>query len=143
MQASNSAPIRVLTVDDSASMRALLLGALTSRGFAVEQCEDGQEALEWLASNEVDVIITDINMPRLDGFGLIEKLRTSALHAERPILVLTTESDPAKKQRAREAGATGWIVKPFNPEKLVDAIRRVAPPVRLPGVAQPAPARWP
>jgi two-component system, chemotaxis family, chemotaxis protein CheY len=87
---TQSTTIRVLTVDDSASMRALLLGALTSRGFAVEQCEDGQEALEWLASNEVDVIITDINMPRLDGFGLIEKLRTSALHAERPILVLTT-----------------------------------------------------
>ena len=126
MQASNSAPIRVLTVDDSASMRALLLGALTSRGFAVEQCEDGQEALEWLASNEVDVIITDINMPRLDGFGLIEKLRTSALHAERPILVLTTESSEEKKQRARNAGATGWIVKPFNPDKLLDVIRKVA-----------------
>ncbi len=125
MQASDSAPIRVLTVDDSASMRALLLGALTSRGFAVEQCEDGQEALEWLASNEVDVIITDINMPRLDGFGLIEKLRTSALHAERPILVLTTESSEEKKQRARNAGATGWIVKPFDADKLTAALRRV------------------
>ena len=125
MAASNSAFIRVLTVDDSASMRALLRGALTSRGFNVEQCEDGQEALEWLASNEVDVIITDINMPRLDGFGLIEKLRTSALHAERPILVLTTESSDEKKQRARNAGATGWIVKPFDVEKLTAALRRV------------------
>ena len=118
MEAINPATIRVLTVDDSASMRALLLGALTSRGFAVEQCEDGQEALEWLASNEVDVIITDINMPRLDGFGLIEKLRASALHADRPILVLTTESSDEKKQRARNAGATGWIVKPFDADKL-------------------------
>lgn len=125
MEVSIPATIRVLTVDDSASMRALLLGALTSRGFAVEQCEDGQEALEWLASNEVDVIITDINMPRLDGFGLIEKLRGSALHAERPILVLTTESSDEKKQRARNAGATGWIVKPLDADKLTAALRRV------------------
>jgi two-component system chemotaxis response regulator CheY len=125
MQTSNATPIRVLTVDDSASMRALLLGALTSRGFAVEQAEDGQHALEWLAANEVDVIITDINMPRLDGFGLIEKLRASALHADRPILVLTTESSDEKKQRARNAGATGWIVKPFDADKLTAALRRV------------------
>ena len=117
--------VRVLTVDDSASMRALLRSALSSRGFAVEQCEDGQEALEWLASHEVDVIITDINMPRLDGFGLIEKLRTSALHAYRPILVLTTESSDEKNQRARLAVATGWIVKPFDADKLTTALRRV------------------
>jgi two-component system chemotaxis response regulator CheY len=125
MQSSPTPPIRVLTVDDSASMRALLLGALTSRGFAVEQAEDGQQAFEWLASNEVDVIITDINMPRLDGFGLIEKLRASMLHADRPILVLTTESSDEKKQRARNAGATGWIVKPFDADKLTAALRRV------------------
>lgn len=117
--------IRVLTVDDSASMRALLLAALTSRGFAVEQAVDGQEALEWLATNEVDAVITDINMPRLDGFGLIEKLRGSALHADRPILVLTTESSDEKKRRARDAGATGWIVKPFDADKLTTALRRV------------------
>jgi two-component system chemotaxis response regulator CheY len=125
MQFSPATPIRVLTVDDSPSMRALLLGALTSRGFAVEQAEDGQQALEWLATNEVDVIITDINMPRLDGFGLIERLRASALHAERPILVLTTESSDEKKQRARNAGATGWIVKPFDADRLSTALRRV------------------
>lgn len=125
MQSSPTPPIRVLTVDDSASMRALLLGALSSRGFAVEQAEDGQQAFEWLASNEVDVIITDINMPRLDGFGLIEKLRASTLHADRPILVLTTESSEEKKQRARKAGATGWIVKPFDADKLTAALRRV------------------
>ena len=125
-QASHDASsVRVLTVDDSASMRALLRSALASRGFDVEQCEDGQEALEWLASNEVDVIITDINMPRLDGFGLIEKLRATALHADRPILVLTTESSDEKKQRARQAGATGWIVKPFDADKLTTALRRV------------------
>ncbi len=117
---------RILTVDDSASMRALLNHALTSQGFDVAQAEDGEVALEWLALNEVDVVITDINMPRLDGFGLIEKLRQGNRHRDRPILVLTTESSEEKKARARSAGATGWIVKPFDPEKLVAAGRRVA-----------------
>lgn len=117
---------RVLTVDDSASMRALLKHALTSNGFAVEQADDGVAALEWLAVNEVDVIITDINMPRLDGFGLIEEVRAGSRHRDRPILVLTTESSDEKKARARSAGATGWIVKPFDAEKLTAAVRRVA-----------------
>lgn len=120
-----SKPTRILTVDDSASMRALLNHALASNGFDVEQADDGVSALEWLAANEVDVIITDINMPRLDGFGLIEQLRAGNRHRDRPILVLTTESSDEKKARARAAGATGWIVKPFDPEKLVSAIRRV------------------
>ena len=121
-----SSQVSVLTVDDSASMRALLRTALTSSGFKVEQAEDGQEALEWLETNEVDVVLTDINMPRLDGFGLIEKLRETALHADRPILVLTTESSDEKKVRAKDAGATGWIVKPFDAAKLTAALRRVA-----------------
>jgi two-component system chemotaxis response regulator CheY len=119
-------PTRILTVDDSASMRALLNHALTTQGFDVAQAEDGEVALEWLALNEVDVVITDINMPRLDGFGLIEKLRAGSRHRDRPILVLTTESSEEKKARARSAGATGWIVKPFDPEKLVAAVRRVS-----------------
>ena len=117
---------RILTVDDSASMRALLNHALTTSGFDVSQADDGIAALEWLASNEVDVVITDINMPRLDGFGLIERLRAGSRHRDRPILVLTTESSDEKKARARAAGATGWIVKPFDPEKLATAVRRVA-----------------
>lgn len=117
---------RILTVDDSASMRALLNHALSSQGFAVEQADDGQAALEWLAVNEVDVVITDINMPRLDGFGLIERLRAGSRHRDRPILVLTTESSDEKKARARAAGATGWIIKPFDPQKLAAAVRRVA-----------------
>ena len=121
-----SKPTRILTVDDSASMRALLNHALSTQGFDVAQADDGVSALEWLALNEVDVVITDINMPRLDGFGLIEQLRAGSRHRDRPILVLTTESDAAKKERARAAGATGWIVKPFNPVKLVEAVRRVA-----------------
>lgn len=123
---ASSSPVSVLTVDDSASMRMLLRTALTNSGFEVQQAEDGQEALEWLETNEVDVVLTDINMPRLDGFGLIEKLRETALHAERPILVLTTESSNEKKARAKNAGATGWIVKPFDAAKLTAALRRVA-----------------
>lgn len=126
MSPSQEAPLRILTVDDSATMRMLLNQALTSRGFAVSQAEDGIHALEWLAANEVDVVITDINMPRLDGFGLIERLRDTSRHCDRPILVLTTESSDEKKARARAAGATGWIVKPFDADKLVAAVRRVA-----------------
>ncbi|HQS69294.1 MAG: response regulator [Novosphingobium sp. 28-62-57] len=118
--------LRILTVDDSASMRALLLHALSSRGFDVVQADDGQAALQWLVTNDVDVIITDINMPRLDGFGLIERLRSGERHCDRPILVLSTESSDEKKARARAAGATGWIVKPFDADKLVAAVRRVA-----------------
>ena len=117
---------RILTVDDSPSMRALLNHALAGNGFDVSQAEDGIAALDWLAMNEVDVVITDINMPRLDGFGLIERLRAGSRHRDRPILVLTTESSDEKKARARAAGATGWIVKPFDPEKLIAAVRRVA-----------------
>jgi two-component system, chemotaxis family, chemotaxis protein CheY len=122
----NEKPLRILTVDDSASMRALLKHALASNGFEVAQADDGLAALEWLALNEVDVVITDINMPRLDGFGLIERVRAGSRHRDRPILVLTTESSDEKKQRARRAGATGWIVKPFDTEKLVAAVNRVA-----------------
>ncbi|CAN5194803.1 response regulator [soil metagenome] len=117
---------KILTVDDSRSMRALLRVALIERGYDVSEAEDGVEALEWLETNSADVIITDINMPRLDGFGLIEKVRASTRHIDRPILVLTTESSDEKKKRARDAGATGWIVKPFDPEKLAAAVRRVA-----------------
>jgi len=120
-------PSHILIVDDSASMRALLRHALASGGFRVDQAEDGIAALEWLTANTPDVIITDINMPRLDGFGLIERLREGGAHSERPILVLTTESSEEKKDRARKAGATGWIVKPFQPDKLIAAVRRVAP----------------
>jgi two-component system chemotaxis response regulator CheY len=116
----------ILTVDDSASMRALLNHALSNRGFTVSQADDGQAALEWLAENEVDVVITDINMPRLDGFGLIERVRSGRRHRNCPILVLSTENSDEKKARARAAGATGWIVKPFDQDKLVAAVRRVA-----------------
>ena len=118
----------VLTVDDSRTMREMLRLALADVGFRVIQAEDGIHGLEVLQSapERPQVIVTDINMPRMDGFGFIEEVRGDQRYRGIPILVLTTESDAEKKNRARMAGATGWIVKPFNPDKLVDAIRRVA-----------------
>ncbi len=116
----------VLTVDDSRTMRDMLRLALSEAGYRVVQAVDGVHGLEVLQGETPDVIVTDINMPRMDGFGFIEGVRQSGLHRATPILVLTTESDAEKKSRARQAGATGWIVKPFNAAKLVDALRRVA-----------------
>ena len=118
--------MRVLTVDDSRTMRDMLRLALVKAGFDVVAAVDGEHGLEMLVENGADVIVTDINMPKLDGFGFIERVRDNQTYRATPILVLTTESDPEKKDRARRAGATGWIVKPFNPDKLVEAIRRVA-----------------
>ena len=116
----------VLTVDDSRTMRDMLMLALKDAGYRVVQAEDGVYGLEVLQAESPDIVITDINMPRMDGFGFIEGMRADPNHKATPVLVLTTESDAAKKQRARDAGATGWIVKPFDPAKLVDAVRRVA-----------------
>ena len=118
--------LKVLAVDDSRTMREMLRIALTNAGFDVALAEDGEDGLTTLAGMAPDVIVTDINMPKLDGFGFIEGARSSEAHRGVPILVLTTESAPALKQRAKAAGATGWIVKPFDEQKLVSIIRRVA-----------------
>jgi two-component system chemotaxis response regulator CheY len=115
----------VLTVDDSRTMRDMLKHSLVAAGFRVIQAEDGVHGLEVLAEEKPDVIVTDINMPRMDGFGFIEAVRRDPTCRAMPMLVLTTEVDAEKKLRAKTAGATGWIVKPFDPVKLVDAIRRV------------------
>lgn len=116
----------ILTIDDSRTMRDMLRMALTDGGFDVVQAVDGEDGLQVLKSCEPNVIVTDINMPKLDGFGVIRAVRSDVRWARVPILVLTTESDDAKKRLARECGATGWIVKPFNSEKLIAAINRVA-----------------
>ena len=118
--------LTVLAVDDSRTMRDLLRKALSEAGFTVHTADDGVHGLETLETCAPDVIITDINMPRMDGFGFIEAVRGDARRGRIPILTLTTESAPEMKERAREAGATGWIVKPFDKDKLVAAIRRVA-----------------
>lgn len=118
----------VLTVDDSRTMRDMLRFALTDAGHTVVQAEDGVHGVEVMREHgQFDVIITDINMPRMDGYGFIGEVRKDTINRATPVLVLSTESDPDKKMRARDAGATGWIVKPFDPEKLELAIRRVAP----------------
>jgi two-component system chemotaxis response regulator CheY len=119
-------PKIILAVDDSLTIRELINFVLSNAGFKVELAEDGVHGLEQLARIKPDVIITDVNMPRMDGLSFIEKARESLARAT-PILVLTTESEPALKARAKAAGATGWIVKPFNPVQLVEAVQRVAP----------------
>jgi two-component system chemotaxis response regulator CheY len=118
------ATVKILIVDDSRSMRALLRMTLGNSGFEVAEADDGLSALEWLDANDADLVITDINMPRLDGFGFIEQLRGEGRrHVDKPILVLTTEFSDEKRARAREAGASGWIVKPFDPDQLIAAVR--------------------
>jgi len=115
----------ILTVDDSATIRDLLLSELSGLGYRVTQAEDGINGLEMLALEPPDLIITDITMPRMDGIGFIQSVRGDERYKSTPILVLTTESDPDIKDRAKRAGATGWIVKPFDPRKLAEAIRKV------------------
>jgi len=118
---------RILTIDDSKTMRDMLMLTLAEAGFEVIQAVDGQHGLDVLGDERVDVIITDINMPIMDGYGVIRNLRKNPVHKATPILVLTTESDAEKKVIAREAGATGWMVKPFDPDRLIATIRKVAP----------------
>ncbi len=122
--------LNILAVDDSRTIRDMLKMALAQAGFETSLAEDGMHGIEVLdgMTTPPDAIITDINMPRMDGFGFIEAVRAKDAHRATPILVLTTESAPELKARARSAGATGWIVKPFDPEKLVRALQTVAGP---------------
>jgi two-component system chemotaxis response regulator CheY len=115
----------ILTVDDSATIRRMLDCTLSGAGYTVVQADDGEAGLEALDRQTPDIIITDINMPRLDGFGFLERVRQQARFRWTPVLVLTTETDAERRARAKALGATGWIVKPFDPRKLLDAIRRV------------------
>ena len=118
--------LKILAVDDSRTIRDMLRLALTDAGIDLYLAEDGIHRLEMLETIEPDAIISDLNMPRLDGFGFIEAVRGQEKYRATPILVLTTESAPELKARARAAGATGWIVKPFDPVKLVKALNMVA-----------------
>lgn len=122
-----TARTHVLAVDDSFTMRELLRTALSGAGYAVTLAQDGLDALDRLAETTPDVILTDLNMPRMDGFGLIEAIRAGTRHSRVPILVLTTESGPDLKDHARRIGATGWIGKPFDDATLVATIRRILP----------------
>lgn len=115
----------ILAIDDSRTMRSMLKAALSDAGFNVELAEDGLDGLDKLNGIQPDAIITDINMPRLDGFGVIEGVRRDERFSTIPLLVLTTESAPELRMRAKSAGATGWIVKPFDRDKLVGVLRKL------------------
>jgi two-component system chemotaxis response regulator CheY len=118
---------RILTIDDSRTIRDMLMVTLSGAGFNVSQAVDGQEGIDVLEKETFDVVITDINMPKKDGYDVIRAMRANPAHKGIPILVLTTEADTEKRQIARDAGATGWMVKPFDPERLVATVRKVAP----------------
>jgi two-component system chemotaxis response regulator CheY len=118
---------RILTIDDSKTMRDMLMLTLSDAGYDVIQAVDGEDGVNVLKDQTVDVVITDINMPKMDGYEVIRQLRKNPAHKTLPILVLTTESDTDKRSIAREAGATGWMVKPFDPDRLVQTIRKVSP----------------
>jgi len=117
--------MRVLTVDDSRTILAMLQHTLTGAGYEVLQAADGQQGLDVLDAENVDLIITDINMPVMDGIEFIKNVRASGKYQSLPILVLTTETSQEKRDQGRAAGGTGWIVKPFDPEKLISVIQRV------------------
>jgi two-component system chemotaxis response regulator CheY len=116
---------KILAVDDSASMRQMVQITLKGAGYLVIQAADGVEALEYARQHSVDLVLTDVNMPRMDGIALVKELRTLPAYRYTPMLVLTTESSQEKKSQGKQAGATGWIVKPFNPEQLLATIARV------------------
>jgi len=115
----------ILAVDDSASMRQMVSFTLKGAGHQVTEAADGQEALNKAKSQQFDLIITDVNMPVMDGITFIKNLRGEAKYKFTPMLMLTTESAADKKSEGRAAGATGWIVKPFNPDQLLNTVNKV------------------
>jgi two-component system, chemotaxis family, chemotaxis protein CheY len=115
----------ILTVDDSASVRQVISFTLLEAGYNVIEAIDGVDALKKINGASLNLIVTDLNMPNLDGIGLIKKIRSTTQHKFVPIIMLTTESQFEKKMEGKEAGATGWIVKPFNPEQLLAVIKKV------------------
>jgi two-component system chemotaxis response regulator CheY len=115
----------ILTVDDSTSMRQMVRATLQSAGYGVVEAADGTEALEYARSNRVDLVISDVNMPGMDGIKLVGELRALPAYRLTPLLLLTTESSQEKKLEGKRAGATGWIVKPFNPAQLLATLNRL------------------
>jgi two-component system chemotaxis response regulator CheY len=115
----------ILIVDDSASMRQMVSFALSSAGYKVEEAEDGVAALARARLQKYHAVVTDVNMPNMDGIALIRELRQLPDYRFTPLLMLTTESAADKKSEGKAAGATGWLVKPFNPEQLVATVQKV------------------
>jgi two-component system chemotaxis response regulator CheY len=115
----------ILTVDDSASIRQMVSFTLKGAGFDVVEAADGVEGLDRAKEKKVNLVLTDQNMPNMDGITLVKALRGLPQYATTPILILTTESSDAMKSKGKAAGATGWIVKPFDPPRLLDVVKRV------------------
>ena len=115
----------VMTVDDSASVRQMVAFTLKQNGYEVIEAVDGEDALNKLSTSKVDMLLTDLNMPKLDGIGVIKGVRAGKSNKFIPIVMLTTESQDSKKAEGKSAGATGWIVKPFKPEQLVAVVKKV------------------
>lgn len=115
----------ILTVDDTSTMRQMISFTLSSVGHEVTQASDGQEALTIAQGRKFDLVICDVNMPNMDGIALVKSLRGLPEYKFTPILMLTTESQESKRQEGKSAGATGWIVKPFNPEQLINIVHKV------------------
>ncbi len=115
----------ILCVDDSSSIRQMVSFTLKSAGYDIIEAVDGQEGVDKAKAKTVDLVLTDQNMPRMDGLTLIKTLRTMPAYKSVPILMLTTESSDAMKTQGRAAGATGWIVKPFDPQKLMEVVKKV------------------
>lgn len=115
----------IMTVDDSTSVRQMVSFTLKNAGYDVIEASDGQDALSKLASSRVNMILTDLNMPNMDGLELIRQVRAGDTHKFVPIIMLTTESQGSKKQEGKSAGATGWIVKPFKPPQLLAVVKKV------------------
>ena len=116
---------RIVVIDDSESIRELVGLTLENAGYAVEKGFDGVDGLRFFDGREISLVITDLNMPHLDGIGVIKEVRQKTGYNTVPILVLTTESQVSKKEEAKAAGATGWIVKPFVAEKLITVVQKV------------------
>jgi two-component system, chemotaxis family, chemotaxis protein CheY len=116
----------IMTVDDSASVRQMVAFTLRSAGYEVIEAVDGVDALAKLQDRKVNMVVTDLNMPNMDGIELTRAIRNDANHRFVPIILLTTESQEAMKQEGRAAGATGWITKPFKPEQLLGVVKKVA-----------------
>jgi two-component system chemotaxis response regulator CheY len=115
----------ILTVDDSASIRQMVKFTLKAAGYEVIEAVDGEDGLAKARLRPIDLVLTDQNMPRMDGLSLIRSLRNLPNYREVPILVLTTESSEEMKAKGRAAGATGWLVKPFDPRRLIEVVQRV------------------
>jgi two-component system chemotaxis response regulator CheY len=115
----------IMTVDDSASVRQMVSFTLKNAGYEVIEAADGRDALTKVSGSPIKMVITDLNMPNLDGIGLIQQLRANPDFKFIPIVMLTTESQAEKKQEGKQAGATGWIVKPFNPDQLLAVVKKV------------------